>query len=42
MDNHDSSKNIKVAFFLNLGFTIFEFIGGYLTNSVANDQMAFD
>ena len=35
MDNHDSSKNIKVAFFLNLGFTIFEFIGGYFTNSVA-------
>ena len=33
--NHDSTKNIKVAFFLNFTFTIFEFVGGYLTNSVA-------
>ena len=33
--NHDSSKNIKVAFFLNFTFTIFEFIGGYYTNSMA-------
>lgn len=39
IENHDhsndSTKNIKVAFFLNLTFTIFEFIGGYYTNSVA-------
>ncbi len=30
-----SVKNIKVAFFLNFAFTIIEFIGGYLTNSLA-------
>lgn len=30
-----SSKNILIAFILNLGFSIFEFIGGTLTNSVA-------
>lgn len=29
------SKNIAIAFFLNLSFTIIEFIGGFLTNSVA-------
>ncbi len=39
-DHHDhllasSSKNIAVAFFLNAGFTIIEFIGGFLTNSIA-------
>ena len=28
-------KNILIAFILNLGFSIFEFIGGTLTNSVA-------
>lgn len=28
-------KNILIAFILNLGFSIFEFIGGALTNSVA-------
>lgn len=34
--NHNNSvKNIKIAFFLNLFFTIIEFIGGFLTNSVA-------
>ncbi|HET8839027.1 MAG TPA: cation transporter, partial [Flavobacteriaceae bacterium] len=36
--NHDHSKqpgNIKLAFFLNLGFTIFEFIGGFYVNSIA-------
>lgn len=33
---HDhSSGNIKIAFFLNLGFTILEIVGGILTNSVA-------
>lgn len=32
---HNSGKNIKVAFFLNLSFTVVEIIGGILTNSVA-------
>ena len=32
---HQSGKNIKIAFFLNLGFTIFEFIGGLYVNSIA-------
>ena len=32
---HGSVKNLRLAFFLNFAFTIFEFIGGYLTNSVA-------
>lgn len=31
----EEKENIKIAFFLNLGFSIFEFIGGMLTNSVA-------
>jgi len=38
MHNHDhesSSSRIGWAFFLNLGFTIVEFIGGWLTNSTA-------
>ena len=34
-NNHEDVKNIKVAFFLNLSFTIIEFIGGFLTNSMA-------
>lgn len=33
--NHGTGKNILVAFFLNAGFCILEFIGGYYTNSVA-------
>ncbi|MDL2297135.1 cation diffusion facilitator family transporter [Bacteroidales bacterium OttesenSCG-928-B11] len=33
--HHSASKNIAVAFFLNISFTIIEFIGGFLTNSVA-------
>lgn len=33
--HHSSTGNISVAFFLNLGFTIIEFIGGILTNSLA-------
>lgn len=33
--DHSGVKNLKFAFFLNLGFTILEFIGGFLTNSVA-------
>ena len=32
---HNSTKNIKVAFFLNLIFTLFEIFGGIWTNSVA-------
>ena len=30
-----NKNNIKLAFFLNLGFSLFEFIGGFLTNSIA-------
>ena len=33
--SHQSTKNIKVAFFLNLIFTIFEIIGGFYVNSIA-------
>ncbi len=34
--NHSHQPgNIKLAFFLNMGFTIFEFIGGFYVNSVA-------
>ncbi len=33
--HNTSGKNLKIAFFLNLGFTIFEFIGGIYVNSVA-------
>ena len=33
--HHQGTGNIKVAFFLNLGFTIIEIVGGILTNSVA-------
>lgn len=33
--DHSSIRNIKVAFFLNFFFTIIEFIGGFLTNSIA-------
>jgi cobalt-zinc-cadmium efflux system protein len=33
--SHDSSKRMGWAFFLNVGFTIIEFIGGWLTNSTA-------
>lgn len=32
---HDSSSRIALAFFLNVSFTVIEFIGGYLTNSTA-------
>ncbi|MDD5622745.1 MAG: cation diffusion facilitator family transporter [Actinomycetota bacterium] len=34
-NKQDSTSNIKVAFFLNLGFTIVEIIGGLWTNSIA-------
>lgn len=33
--HHHGGSNIKVAFFLNLCFTIIEFIGGFWINSVA-------
>jgi len=33
--HHHSSGNIKVAFFLNFGFTLVEIVGGFLTNSTA-------
>lgn len=33
--HHHDQKNILIAFFLNFFFAIVEFIGGYLTNSVA-------
>lgn len=33
--HHSSSGNLKVAFFLNLGFTILEIIGSFWTNSIA-------
>lgn len=33
--DHGTISNIKVAFFLNLSFSIIEIIGGLLTNSVA-------
>lgn len=33
--HHTETKNIKAAFFLNLVFTVIEFIGGYFTNSLA-------
>lgn len=34
-EHSNGSKNLKVAFFLNLSFTIIEFIGGLLTGSLA-------
>lgn len=33
--HHSDIANIKLAFFLNLSFTIIEIIGGFLTNSMA-------
>ncbi|MDR0367898.1 MAG: cation diffusion facilitator family transporter [Bacteroidales bacterium] len=33
--NHQAGKNIALAFFLNLSFTILELIGGLWTNSIA-------
>lgn len=33
--DHSDTKNLALAFFLNLGFTIIEIIGGIWTNSVA-------
>jgi cobalt-zinc-cadmium efflux system protein len=33
--HHTSVKNLKIAFFVNLGFTLIEFVGGLWTNSTA-------
>src|ERR1035437_4013039 len=33
--HHQEVKNIKVAFFLNLFFTLLEIVGGFFTNSMA-------
>lgn len=33
--HHGDSNNLRTAFLLNLGFTVVEIIGAYLTNSVA-------
>ena len=33
--HNESEENIRTAFFLNLCFTIIEFVGGFLTNSMA-------
>jgi cobalt-zinc-cadmium efflux system protein len=35
MHHHQTSHNLRVAFFLNLGFTLAEIIGGLYTNSIA-------
>lgn len=34
-DHSRNSSNIKIAFFLNIGFTVLEFFGGLYVNSVA-------
>ena len=34
-EHNHSGKNLKLAFFLNVSFTIFEIIGGFYVNSVA-------
>ena len=40
---HEHNRgDIKVAFFLNLGFTLFEVVGGLLTNSIAILSDALD
>ena len=33
--SHDQTGNIRAAFYLNLGFTLFEILGGFYTNSLA-------
>ena len=33
--HNDNQKNLKLAFFLNLGFALIEIIGGILTNSIS-------
>lgn len=39
--HNESGKNLKVAFFINIGFTIFEIIGGFYVNSIAIISDAF-
>ena len=34
-DHHSSGSNLKLAFLLNVGFTLFEIIGGFYVNSIA-------
>lgn len=34
-DNTNAKKNLKMAFFINLGFTLLEIVGGFFTNSIA-------
>ncbi len=34
-EKQQENENIKLAFFLNLGFSLFEFIGGMITHSVS-------
>lgn len=34
-DHQGGIKNLKIAFFINLGFTLLELVGGLFTNSVA-------
>lgn len=34
-ERHNSTQNLKLAFFLNLGFAVIELISGLLTNSLA-------
>lgn len=34
-ERRDGTKNLKIAFFINLGFTCIELIGGFFTNSIA-------
>jgi cobalt-zinc-cadmium efflux system protein len=34
-NHHNTTSNIRLAFFLNLGFTIVEIAGGFWTNSIA-------
>lgn len=33
--HHQSGKNLKIAFFLNLGFTLLEIVGGLYVNSIS-------
>ncbi|MDZ7847967.1 MAG: cation diffusion facilitator family transporter [Owenweeksia sp.] len=35
LQSNQSGKNLRLAFFLNLAFTLFEIIGGLWTNSIA-------
>ena len=39
--NHSAEENLGLPFFLNLFFTLFEFVGGWYTNSIAIVTDAF-